>query len=263
MKHNIAIIIQGQFTQECLKYIDIYTASAQVIVSCYNSCNTATVPSNVIVVKQAKNEIKNCHNGHNLYQQALTTYNGLLLAQEYKYAIKVRSDEYFENMSHIIHRITNSPDKLLTTSFFFGTHTPFHISDHLIGGTTSSLTQAFHLITKICEAAPPCSDADILHVNNLDNYIRDNINMYKLGFGKTSYLCNEQIIYLCWLIGAGYKIDFLNYRQQMIDTLNLISYEELGDFRLVSNRQYIDARSPSQARKLPYTTSLEQIVSII
>ena len=62
-----------------------------------------------------------------------------------KYVIKVRGDEYYSNVQYILNSIRVQPDKVHTSSIFFRAwqYAEYHISDHIIAGTTENILIMF------------------------------------------------------------------------------------------------------------------------
>jgi hypothetical protein len=83
-------------------------------------------------------------NGQNIYLQVYTTLEGIKKCKT-KFAIKVRADEWYENFTAFITVMKRAPNKITTHNMFFRTHGqyPYHISDHIIGGTTDNMLKMF------------------------------------------------------------------------------------------------------------------------
>ena len=96
---------------------------------------------------------KKIYNFFNCYLQFYTTVSGLDSINT-KYTIKVRSDEYYTDLSPIIERMKKSSEKkIITTNTFFRKTPsfPWHPSDHVIAGTTDNLKNIFKNCKDFCE----------------------------------------------------------------------------------------------------------------
>jgi hypothetical protein len=96
-----------------------------------------------------KNKIQN---GQNIYLQVFTSLSGLKNCKT-KYSIKVRGDEWYEDFSKFIILMKKYPDKITTHNMFFrkiGQY-PYHISDHVIGGTTENLLKMFSMCKEMLD----------------------------------------------------------------------------------------------------------------
>lgn len=94
----------------------------------------------------------NIQNGQNIYLQVFSSLTGLKKCKT-KYAIKVRADEFYEDFSKFIILMKKSPNKLTTHNMFFrklGQY-PYHISDHVIGGTTENLLKMFTMCKEMLD----------------------------------------------------------------------------------------------------------------
>jgi len=92
-------------------------------------------------------------NGQNIYLQCYTTLSGLQKCTT-KFAIKVRADEWYENFSLFIAAMKNYPNKITTHNLFFRTfgQYPYHLSDHVIGGTKENLLKMFSTCKHLLES---------------------------------------------------------------------------------------------------------------
>ena len=84
------------------------------------------------------------YNNSNIGYQTVTTLKGLEHVKT-KYAIKLRCDEIYTDISPIIERIKDNPDKLVTNDVYFlpDPFVKFHPSDHIIGGTTDKIAKNY------------------------------------------------------------------------------------------------------------------------
>ena len=68
------------------------------------------------------------------------------------YAVKIRSDEFYSNLSPFFEQMQLNSDKITTNDVFFrnGKKWKFHPSDHLVGGKTVMLGKIFRLARTYC-----------------------------------------------------------------------------------------------------------------
>jgi hypothetical protein len=80
----------------------------------------------------------------NLNLQIISTLTALESVTT-KYVIKIRGDEYYSNLQYIRNSILVEPNKIHTSSIFFRAwqYAEYHISDHIIAGTTENLLTMF------------------------------------------------------------------------------------------------------------------------
>jgi hypothetical protein len=138
--HNdVTFIIQGLKRDETtfIKFICRLLTFGKVILSTWDYFNEKII-TNLIM----KNKI---NNSQNVYKQIYTTWSGLKKCTT-KYAIKVRADEFYDDFTYFINHMKQNPDKIITHNMFFRQIKvyPYHISDHVIGGTTENLYSMFY-----------------------------------------------------------------------------------------------------------------------
>jgi hypothetical protein len=140
---NVTIILQGKILQETIDFFVKHYPNQNVVVSTWigSKLDLSKLPQsyNVILTKLPKN------GGHqNIAYQLLSTNNGLKCV-ETDYVIKLRGDEYYSNLEYVAYEIAMNPHKIHCSSVFFR-HWEFmqyHISDHIIAGTTSNVKLMF------------------------------------------------------------------------------------------------------------------------
>lgn len=140
---NVTLIIQGKVSQQTLDFYLKHYPKLNVIVSTWlgNKLDFSKTPSNYRIVSQKLPEESGFQNQN---YQFISTLNGLHLANT-DFVIKIRGDEYFNNIEHIYESITDTPQKIFCSPIFFR-HWEFmqyHISDHLIAGTRENLLLMF------------------------------------------------------------------------------------------------------------------------
>jgi hypothetical protein len=80
-------------------------------------------------------------NVDNIVYQAYTTSKGIQFLNDnsYDFIIKVRTDEYYNDLSLLEKDIEEYPDKIHSGSLFFRNDFPFHYGDHLVAGSYHNL----------------------------------------------------------------------------------------------------------------------------
>lgn len=142
---NLTIVIQGNLQQETLEFYKQNYYSYNVIISTWTNNHTVQsigeIPENWIIVK---NRRPRDHGHQNIYLQIYSTLYGLEKVNT-KYCIKMRADEYISNIDYIYKYILNNDNKLYTLPIWFRRwdHFAYHISDHLIAGSTDNLRLMF------------------------------------------------------------------------------------------------------------------------
>jgi hypothetical protein len=101
----------------------------------------SNIPSNFLVLLS---QIPEEPGAQNFHYQTVSTLNALERIKT-KYAIKVRGDEFYSNLQYIYNSIRVEPTKIHTSSVFFRSwqYAEYHISDHVIAGTTENLLIMF------------------------------------------------------------------------------------------------------------------------
>jgi hypothetical protein len=135
--------LQGKILQQTIDFFIKNYPTQNVVISTWigSKIDLSKLPHsyNVILTKLPKD------GGHqNIAYQLLSTNNGLKCV-ETDYVIKIRGDEYYSNIEYIVNEIAMNPKKIHCSPVFFR-HWEFmkyHISDHIIAGTTSNLKLMF------------------------------------------------------------------------------------------------------------------------
>ncbi len=153
------------------------------------------------------------HNSQNVYYQIYSTYEGLKNVTT-PYVFKIRADEYYSDFDIICKKLIDSPDIIISNNIFARRieKYPFHISDHLIAGSSDNMKKMFE--------------------RGLQNLQNRNI----MG------VCAEQHItcsYICAREGlSGFKElpkQYERVKELMIKYFFIISVKQLGDFFVRAN----------------------------
>jgi hypothetical protein len=141
---DVTVIIQGRLMQDSYDFYIKNYKECPVIISTWidNKIDFTNLPPNFIVILSPYPENYGAQNYH---LQIISTLNALEKVKT-KYVIKVRGDEYYSNVQYILNSIRVQPDKVHTSSIFFRAwqYAEYHISDHIIAGTTENVLIMFN-----------------------------------------------------------------------------------------------------------------------
>lgn len=200
-------------------------------------------------IKQEK--LDRVYNKQNRYLQFFTTQKALMWTQT-KYAIKVRSDEYYSNLDPIIHALLLEDNKMITNDVFFRRieYLRYHPSDHIICCKTEKFKDLISRLMYDCQF-------------NQDALKYAPFNQFDF------FIFVEQQIGMKWIEmhekidQYPYKIpsDFAEAKRLMIKYFDIVGNSMLGDFFVVANsekRTYINEYSYFDPAK-DIQTSLEEL----
>lgn len=183
--------------------------------------------------KQSK--LEKVYNVQNRYLQFLSTHKGMSKVQT-KYAIKVRSDEYYSDLSPIMRMFLLDDNKLVTNDVFFRriSYLRYHPSDHIMVAKTEKFKKLLELLMYDCE-----------YNQNALKYAPFNQHDF--------FLFVEQQIGIKWVElhernGIHpYKIpsEYEEVKELMIKYFDIVSCSMLGDYYIVANsekRTYINSQ---------------------
>jgi hypothetical protein len=141
----ITIVIQGRLERECYDfYVENYKDYSVIISTWENTIAMLAInniPDNFTIIENKFPE-KNGYQNFNL--QVESTLAALELVKT-EYVIKMRGDEYYSNIEYLLEKVTSLPQMVFTSPIFFRVWKlyKFHISDHLIVGTTDNIKKMF------------------------------------------------------------------------------------------------------------------------
>jgi hypothetical protein len=140
---NVTIIIQGRLVQDCYDFWIKNYKDCKVIISTWvdTEIKFTNLPENFNVILSP---YPYDFGAQNLNLQIISTLTALESVTT-KYVIKIRGDEYYSNLQYIRNSILVEPNKIHTSSIFFRAwqYAEYHISDHIIAGTTENLLTMF------------------------------------------------------------------------------------------------------------------------
>lgn len=146
---DVTIILQGRINSECLKrWVDTYF-DWNVIVSSWtrvdgndNQIGISTIPKkwSLLISQQPQKTI----DISSLQYQIQSTTNAFPYVKS-EYLIKARGDEFYSNLHRFVREMKYKKEQIICSDIYYrgfqGNH--FHISDHLIGGTTENVKGMF------------------------------------------------------------------------------------------------------------------------
>jgi hypothetical protein len=140
---DVTIVVQGKIEQEAYDfYVENYK-EVPVIISTWigTKINFNKAPKNFTIILDS---LPIESGPQNMNYQFVSTLNGLNLVKT-KYAIKIRGDEYYSNWDYVLGKIIEFPNKIWSSPMFFRwwNYIQYHISDHIIAGTTENLKLMF------------------------------------------------------------------------------------------------------------------------
>ena len=186
-----------------------------------NKLEQAMSHGNIELVTDDINKYDNYYNNSNVCYQVVSSLNGLKKVNT-KYAIKVRCDEYYTDLSKFIELMKSSPDKLTTSNFLF---TPdsveqFHPSDHMAGGHTENILGMYETALEFCKrfTGHEPIGADQIGVSGYRNIYKD---------GKVS---PESFLCLAFLTHMGVDINCDHSVEIMKNHVQVLSLADMGEF---------------------------------
>jgi len=172
------------------------------------------------------------NNVQNKYLHFFSVNMGLNLANT-NYTIKMRSDEFYSNLTPFMESIRKSPEKITTGDVFFrNAKIPFHPSDHLVGGTTENMRLVFEQAKLMCEIPEDKHDDSFFKIAKTSMlYKTHKIVVAEQYLGMA---CLKEILEIDEVIADDLV-------EHMKDTFNIISSEELGVYRIMFNSKKVGA----------------------
>ena len=205
---NITILLQGRVDSHIYNfYLNEYPNTPIVISTWEDSeLDESFINKNTLLIK---NIYPSDRGKANTNLQLISTIAGLNSIST-KYTIKIRGDEKYSNLIEYIESLLLQDDKLIyITPVFFRKwdYHPYHISDHMIIGLTSNISNMFNSANS----------------NYIDNYD------YK---GTVETLLGKSYIDFC----ENKILDFSIYSAQyMKNYYSILNLEKLKPYKIVAN----------------------------
>ncbi len=213
---DFTIVLQGRVSEACLENLVHYRSVAKIVLSCFRDQFSA-IPQALLdacdKVVLSDPAVGDAYNAQNVYLQTISTLTGLGLVDT-PFAIKLRADETFADLTPILDSVRENPDKFTTINYIFRklTFCEYHPSDHILAGRTEALTAGFALLRRRLTA----------HEYRIDEY--DN-------YGRAA----EAWITTCLLKARGCRIARENARQNMLSHFCMVPVQKLQPFVLAYN----------------------------
>lgn len=147
---DTTLLIQGKIYKTTKTYVERYLNQCDdIVVSCWDTDNIdeiKTIPNITII----KNPIPDLNlvkiwqpdQSANYYYQIFSTWKGLENIKT-KYTIKLRSDEYYNDLSSIFEKLKLDDSVIVTSNIIT---TPPIVSDHIFMGKTKTLLKCFKIM---------------------------------------------------------------------------------------------------------------------
>jgi hypothetical protein len=154
MQIETALLIQGPLHQNTVLNVKANSCFAEILVSTWpptDECQEEVMRQlKALGVRLIVNEMgaeKTMRCPPIIAHQTLTTLRGLELVKS-KRVIKSRSDEWYE-LSGLADLLAQNPTRIVFSNFIVRpwAYHPYHVSDHLYGGGTEVLVNAFRAIS--------------------------------------------------------------------------------------------------------------------
>lgn len=125
-KDNLTIIIQGILHKNTIKCLENYPLYCKkIIVSYWNTDDDNLIKDlkkfeneNVILIENEFHINPNAFNEGNIYYHTYTSLSASKLVDT-EYTLKMRSDQWFENLTHILDVMVNNPNKFVCSDLHF------------------------------------------------------------------------------------------------------------------------------------------------
>ena len=266
MCDDVTLILQGPITSKIskniargIKNLENYSKIAKTIISTWKGAELKPTKRylakyNIDIIESDEDQYKNMYSDANMNFQVASTLIGLKKVDT-KYAIKLRCDESYGDLSKFIQKMKDNPDKIVTNNFFFSknSYDPFHPSDHVIGGTTENMMSMFSYAYKTCLKVGKGykMTGDYFGVPDLIN--RDGNS----GVAPEVFLC------FCYLKSKNVDIDLEKSVEIMKKYYDVVPVIDMGQFAckydisVVNNMNYPDYKT----RLLPanFIHSMEEL----
>jgi len=212
---NVTILLQGKILQDTIDFYVKNYPNQNVVISTWigSELNFSNLPHtyNVVLSKLPKDG-----GAQNLKYQIESTLNGLRFI-ETDYVIKIRGDEYYSNMEYIVNEVIMNPKKIHCSPVFFRhwDYMAYHISDHIIAGTTDNLKLMFEKTKFYTE-------------NNMIYHIREGkrFDFWEPEINLTrSYLMAKE----------PERWERVDGRQLMVDNFEILDIRKLHPYKIVAN----------------------------
>lgn len=172
----------------------------------------------------------NINNEQNRYLHFFSVHLGLQSCKT-PYTIKMRSDEFFSDLSPVVESVSNNKNKLITTDVFFrNSRQPFHPSDHLVAGNTQTLLESFGAAKNLCEGI------EIPNSSKMIRFVADQTKQQVDG-KDLRWMAAEQVLGLGAILTQlpANRLREPDTIEIMKELFHIVPAESLGLFRVMYN----------------------------
>lgn len=145
---DVTLLLQGNVKQEVLDFFLLHYPSQKIVISTWFEHVHLTFPEKADDIPQdmvlLRSKLPVNVKRFNIYYQLVSTVNGLKHVDT-KYVIKIRGDEFVSRLEYVLELMQNDSDRIFTSPVFFRKWSvmTYHISDHLVAGTTENIKTMF------------------------------------------------------------------------------------------------------------------------
>jgi len=272
---SFTAIIQGPLSDECLEYIPTYFEYIdEVVLSCWADGISEDQHQRISLLEHTYGDSFKCvlsplpsldlvklwmpDQSANYYYQIYSTHKGMEQVTT-KYAIKMRTDEYYSNLAPLIDVFLRDDEKFVSGNVFFKSVSvyPYHISDHLFVAKSSVLKKSFSLMVDQFNSKdkPKCRFL-VMSVAP-----KENIFFWKKSVAKSVYkTAIEAVIAKVCLLYMGVPEEQIinDVRGVMGSKIDICDVNMLGSYRARWNRRGIIYNDVTN--KYSGATTMEQIL---
>lgn len=165
MDRRVTLLIQGRVNEYGMRMVNRYRGCYPIVISASTLSEEyqrqleeyqRDDPTHFkLILRSPTHPMEYVYNKANCYYQMFSTYMGLQEVDT-EYTMKFRGDEYYSDISPLVHSITTQ-EKLVTSDIFFRKQLEYnqvylyHTSDHYFGARTRHLLIAFHHLKRLYE----------------------------------------------------------------------------------------------------------------
>lgn len=175
--------------------------------------------------KQSK--IDKVYNKQNRYLQFLSTFKGISRVST-KYAIKIRSDEYYSDLMPIMRLLLQDDTKLVTNDVFFRriSYLRYHPSDHIIAAKTDKFKKMLELLMYDCQFNQNALKYAPFNQHDFFLFVEQQIGIKWIEM-------HERVEQYPYKIPSDYEVT----KELMQKYFDIVSCSMLGDFYIVANSE--------------------------
>lgn len=238
--NDVTLVIQGPISKRLsnglakgIRHIETYCKFGRVIVSTWDShgikpSKKFLAKHNITLIEANPDDYKHMYNSYNINYQVASTLNGLKKVTT-KYAIKLRSDEYYSDLSKFIKKIKDNPEKIVANNVFFreDSYEAFHPSDHVIGGTTENMLGMFNYAFVMCQR----EFGKAVLTSDYFNIPRQEWKDHHTDVGefvKRGEICPEVFLCFSYLLSKGVKLDLSKSKEIMKKHFDVVPVADMG-----------------------------------